>query len=307
MSEGALKKANLFWCAMLIAPAFLGGLFSLVALMASANDVPSDDDYAKMSAYLEKEAKAGDALAVLPAWSLRAHTAAPQALDIISGDDLHLRPLGRYKRIFVVIESGGESDFDKVSLNFGNTKSIEVFGALTLARFDHEQKVRLVSDFREGLKSASVFVSGAEPVHCDRKIASGFDCPKRKDWQRVTREHLLVSENSDEMIWAHPPKPGHALEIIYNDIAVGERFVLRTALTRHASTRAHAPVDVEVWQDDVRLTSVSHSRAFGVKSHIFKADQKQKSQVVFRISSQAHGAAHFAFDAFSTNAFEAWQ
>lgn len=307
MSEAAPKKANLIWCAMLIAPAFLGGLFSLGALITSANDAPSDDDYKNMRAHLKKEAQPGDAFVALPAWSLRAHAAAPERVNIVTGDDLQKRPIGRYKRMFIALESGGEAVFDRVALRFGEAAQVDTFGGIKLARFDHEKKVQLVSDFRERLKESKVFVTGAEPVYCNRKIANGFDCEKRKDWQRVTREHLLVSENSDDMIWAHPPKPGHALEVIFDDVPTGERFVLRTALTRHASTRAHAPVDVEVWQDQKMLISLSHPRVFGVQNHIFKATPKAKSQIVFRISSKAHGAAHFAFDAFSTNAFEAWQ
>jgi len=131
----------------------------------------------------------------------------------------------------------------------------------------------------------------------------GFDCAGRKEWQRVTREFNLVSENGDQMLWAHPPKPGHALLVSFDKVPSFERLVLRTALTRHASSRIKKTVHVEVFLGDTLIYAVDHPRGFGVRNHeiVLPPALRQAGQsLTFRVRSENHGAAHFLFDAFTT-------
>jgi hypothetical protein len=287
---------------LLLAPIALGGIFSLARLTAETFDVPRDEDYAQLTAHLADNARDGDAVVALPAWSLRVHQAA-KAHAIISGDDLEWRPLDRWRRLFVVVEPDGEQDHARFQRDtYLEPRETTSLGRLTVYRYDVEPRA-VTLDFARQLSEAKVRIDGKNATPCDRPLKGGWGCKGRKGWQRVSLEPLLVSENGDDAIWAHPPPKGETLVLAWEGVRVGDVVSLRAGFTREGADRARAPVKVEVFVDGERVgAAVRRPPEFRFRTDLFKTTPRDAALVEVRVSSRDNGAAHFAFDGYISEA-----
>lgn len=299
----AAAPADRIWAVGLLAPVVLAGVFSLVHIALETDDVPRDEDYAAAAGVVEGWGfRAGeDALAVLPPWSLRAHVAL-KGFEPMSGDALHRRPLERYARLFVVVEPDAERYLEPLLQRLGAPAASERRGRVDVLRFDLGEP-RVVYDFAAQLSSADVIVTkdGAEVMRCDRPTRGGFACQGGKSWQRVTREHLIVTENSQLAVWAHPPADGEVLELTWHDVPLSDVLVFSGGHTRTGADEARAPVEVSVLVGGEPLADLSYPPRFSFEATRIPTPgyAGQRRDVTFRVSSANNAKAHWAFDAFT--------
>lgn len=295
--------ADRIWAAGLLAPVVLAGLFSFSRLALEGGDVPDDADYREAAAVVERWGFRAeeDALAVLPPWSLRAHVAL-KGFEPISGDALASRPLERYARLFVVVEPDAGRYLEPLLERLGAPAATERRGRVDVLRFDLGER-RVVYDFAAELGAADIRVmkDGAAVMRCDRPTRRGFACQGGKSWQRVTREHLLVSENSQYAVWAHPPPDGDVLELTWTDVPLSDVLVFSGGHTRSGADDARAPVEVEILVGGQPLTKLSYPPRFSFEATRVSTEAfaGQRRDVTFRVSTANSGKNHWAFDAFT--------
>lgn len=294
--------ADRYWALGLLVPVLLAGLFSLSRLALEGFDVPSDEDYREAAAVVESWGfrKGEDAVAVLPPWSLRAHVAL-KGFEPVSGDDLHTRPLDRYARLFIVVEPDAGRYRKPLEKRLGAPAAKERRGRVEVLRFDLGEP-RVVYDFAAELKRAEIVITkgDATVMRCERPTRRGVSCQGGKGWQRVTREHLLVTENSQYAVWAHPPSEGEALELTWRDVPLDDELVFSAGHTRTGADSARAAVDVEILVGGEVLTTLRYPPRFAfettrVSTSRFKG---QRKDVSFRVSTADNATNHWAFDAF---------
>lgn len=288
--------------ALLLLPVVFGGLFSLFRFALETFDVPREEDYLRARKALEATGfeENRDAVAVLPPWSLRAHQHL-RGLSPISGDGLFRRPLDRYARLFVLVEPDAERYTGPLLERLGPPTLEDDVGRVRVLGFDLGGP-RVTYDFRERLERASVrLVRGGEVTPCDQPTRGGLRCRGRQAWQRVTREWHLVSENGDEVIWAHPPPRGEVLEISFSDVPLGDVLVVRAGHTRKGKDRARAPVRLAilVGGEEAGHLVVPPRFDFAAEEIDTSRFSGQRLDVVFRIDTDDNGSNHFAFDAYA--------
>src|SRR5258708_28383679 len=89
---------------LMLAPVVVAAIWSLVRLLAYPSHVPRDADYLQAAQVLKAQAAAtGDAVAVLPAWSLRPYPFLRDAPPI-APDPLPDGPPPPYHPLFLVAE-----------------------------------------------------------------------------------------------------------------------------------------------------------------------------------------------------------
>lgn len=292
----------------LLLPVILGALFSCGRLACEGFDVPEDRDYEAIRKHLEDPAltdgafslRQHDAVAVLPAWSLRPW-AILRGMSPLSGDLLGEYPLDRYRRLFVLVEPDGEEALERLVAAIGPPADVTRHGRVALYRFSWGEP-RVLYDFRENLSDARVRITdgnGGELTRCDRPIPRGWQCAGRPTWQKVQDMHLLVTENGTRGIWAHPPAPGERLELHYPVVTLGDRLVVRAGHTRDAVSRKAAPVALRVIVNGTELPRIEkqaqfHFQTIALDTNAFAGEQ---AAVTFIVDTANNGGNHFAFDA----------
>lgn len=284
----------------LLAPVLLALAFSYPRLVAAAWHVPRDQDYAGARRALEAQgfAPGKDALAILPPWSLRPLITLGD-LDPISGDALAEQPLHRYARLFVLTEPDAADAHRALVAARGPPDHVDRVGRVTVERFDLAEPA-VTFDFRARLADAVVHLGGTV---CDQPTRGGVSCGGEW-WRRVTREWLLVSENADDAVWAHPPPRGQRLEIAWDAVPIGEAMVVRAGFTREGADQARAPVRLAVWVDDVEVGGVVREPAFAFTTTTLdtRAHAGRIGRVRFVIDTDDNHGARFAWDAFAVGA-----
>jgi len=297
----------------LLGPVLAAIVFSWVRLVASSNDVPRDRDYVLARRVLggQNFDPSRDALVTLPAWSLRPLQFLGD-LSPLSGDNIEVRPLHRYARLFVLRESGADREHDALVARYGAPAVTEERGNIRVERFDLPAPSMLY-DLSAHVQDAHVSVIDAAgvPSPCMRAIDNGVSCG-REGWQRVTREWLLVSENGDRAVWSHPPVQGKKLEIRWPDIVVGTEVIVRAGFTRHGADSAQAPVQLRVFVNDTLVGTVTRAPSIAGFRNGFIADAVdtrawagKTAEIAFVIDTEDNGASHFAWDALVVNAASA--
>ena len=287
---------------LILVPVALSIFFSWGRFIAESFDIPHSSEYATVASLLDAGGfdKKSDKLVILPPWSLRPLVEL-KAFPWISGDQIGDRPLYRYSRLFVLLEPDGEDEFQKLQQRFnhvqslGRTSTLEVF----LINIDGGE---LATDFTKMLTQSTIFLkkTDGERTDCSRRLPNGFQCNGRQNWQRVTEEYLLVSENGQKVIWTHPPRKGETLIVQYSDVDLGDQLVFRSGHTRKGS-KAKAPVEVEILVGQKTVATLSKKPAFHFSADVIDmtAFAGQKSTVEFRFKTTNDSRNHFAFDAYS--------
>lgn len=285
----------------LLVPLALGLAFSYARLIAAPSHVPQAYDYARARDAIVAAGydRSRDALAVLPPWSLRAYEKIGD-LDPISGDALGSRPLHRHRRLFVLVEPDPSSEHEELHARLGPPASREEFGAVAVERWDLPGPYATY-DFTARLQDAQArIVTRGDPVVCDARLANGWACRSRPEWQRLSRLWLLVSENADYAVWAHPPKPGERLEAAWNDVAIGSAIVLRAGHTRDGADRAKTPVRVRVFVDDVEVGVAVREPVFDFRTDVFDTSHLagRRARVAISVEADDDAVQQFAWDAY---------
>jgi len=270
--------------------------------------VPRPADYEAIAGLLRAEGidASTDAIAVLPPWSLRPYQYLTD-LSPISGDDLAQQPLDRYRRLFTIVEPDSDQYMRPLVNRLGKPASIARIGALELDRFELPARdVRF--DFRRRIAAADITLAdvqtGRRAAACDHRILNGYGCGGRPWWQRVDREWLYITANGDEAIWAHPPPLGERLEILFADVTLGARLVLRAGFTPVAAAHSQVPLRFTVRVDDVEadreeLRPIVGYRALNVDTRRWRSGTHR---VTFVTQSEGPNRYHhFAFDAYTVD------
>ena len=294
--------------ALVLVPVLLAAFFSLARFFLEGLDVPRETDYRAAWAVLEKhgfDTKKQDAVAVLPAWSLRGHVYL-RGQSPIPADVIHEHTPDRYRRIFLWVEPDASEELETWTAVLPSPFLDEEAGRLRVLGFDLGAPA-LRFDFRERLKAGEVWLrdqKNGKSLHCNQARPKGWACPKRPHWQRVTREWRLATENGVDALWVHPPKAGETLELRWEKVPLGTRMVLQYGHTRKGATRAKAPVDVEVWISGKRVKSFQHAPRFAYSTTVIDTTpwSSTPQDVAFRFSSKNNGTNHFVFDAWTSEA-----
>lgn len=298
MNEGSRDR---LWAAALLVPVVVGAIFSLVRFTLEGDDVPREADYAAAAEALERAGFSpdGDALAVLPPWSLRAHKALKRFAPIAS-DDLAEQPLARYARLFVVVEPDAERYLEPLLARLGEPAASEEEGRVRVLRFDLGGP-RVAYDFSARLADADIVIEREGEVlsRCDVPAKGGLRCAGRKHWMRLSREWLLVSENGQRVVWAHPPPAGEVLSLTWSGVPLGDEIVFRAGHTRSGSTAAKAAVHVDVVVDGEVLERLRYPPRFSFDATRIDTSRfaGREVEVSFRVSTKNDGKNHWAFDA----------
>jgi hypothetical protein len=300
VSEGSGDR---LWAAALLLPLVFGGLFSLARFTLEGHDVPRDEDYEAAAAVVRGWGfvSGEDALAVLPAWSLRPHKVL-KAFAPIASDGLAAQPLERYGRLFVVVEPDAGRYTRPLTARLGAPAAEEQRGRVRVLRFDLGGP-RVRYDFSARLADAEISILRGDEVlsRCDLAAPGGRRCAGRKPWMRVTREWLHVSENGQPAVWAHPPPAGEVLSLTWRQVPLAEHIVFRGGHTRSGSESALAAIHVEVRVDGEVLEILRFPPRFSFE--LSRVDTGRFSgktaDVSFLVRSENDGKNHWAFDAFA--------
>lgn len=286
----------------LVLPLLVALCFSALRFAEEADDVPHDTTYEAARVQCERWGFSlpQDAVTVLPAWSLRAHRFL-RHLEPMSGDGLAERPLDRVARLFVLVEPDGEEGFAALLKRLGPPAAQQQVDNVTLYRFDLRGPY-VTYDLAATLAAAEVRIErrGGEVTPCDLPTRDGVACAGAPSWQRVTREHLLVTENSQRVVWAHPPPAGDTLVLQWKDTPPAQELVFTAGFTRRGAENATAPVDVEFRAGGTKLGALQFPPQFAFTSHriALPAGAKGREEFEIRIHTANNEKSHWAFDAF---------
>jgi hypothetical protein len=289
---------------LMLGPIVAAALWSIVRLAAYPSHVPTDADYLQAAQVLTAQAAGpGDAVAVLPAWSLRPYPFLREA-PLIAPDTVPDGPLDRYRRLFVIAEPDADALVRRLVARLGPPASTQPAGRVRVLRFDLPRRdVRF--DFTAGVEHAFIQIvnrDGSSVTHCSYVIANGFGCRLMPWWQRVAREWVLVTENGTQALSAHPPPEGTRLQMTYTAVPVGSRIVISAGHTRAGADRAEAPVRITVTIDGAPAGNVLRTPAFDFHTDVIDTRRWAGAThaVVFDIESLGSNRfQHFAFDAYT--------
>jgi hypothetical protein len=289
--------------ALVVLPLLTSAVVDLVLLAREQGHVPLEAEYLTVRDAVLKDgfALSTDVIAVLPAWSLRPHVALKE-IPMITGDLLWEQPFDRFRRVYILTERDGEDALERVRAASQPMTRVMETRAIALWRVDVGGPF-VTTDFSRDLARADVRIVDAEDsvlTTCAEPVRGGFRCSGRKPWQRVTRERALVTENGDDVVWAHAPPKGEIVEVRYTDVTLGDSVVLRAGHTRTGADKARAPVDIEVRFENVTLfqRSVSPLFHFATDRIDTRAQKGTRGMLTLRIRTVDESSQHFAFDGF---------
>lgn len=293
--------------ALFLVPVLLAALFSLMRFVIEGLDVPREADYESARIILDKyefDPAQNDAVAVLPAWSLRGHVYL-RGKNPIPADVIHARTPDRYRRIFLWVEPDAQDELKQWMAVLPAPVLDAEAGRIRVLGFDLGAPATRF-DFRERLGAAQVWLreqKSGKSLQCNEKNREGWSCPGRPHWQRVTREWRLATENGVDAIWVHPPKSGETLELRWAQVPLGDSLVLQYGHTRKGSTRAKSPVDVEVWVGATKIQSIQRAPQFAYETSVVDTSEWKNTpqDIAFRFSSKDNGSNHFVFDAWTSD------
>ena len=289
--------------AAILLPTVIAGVFSLWAFWSEGHNVPAAEDYQAAAATLDAKWTEGDLLTVLPAWSLRPFEFI-RGRERITGDAVVNAPLHRARRLIVVAEPDSERTVAELTSRLGPPAALLDRPRLRVLAFN-VYSGGVAHDFRADLSAASVSLTTSKGDVLCPPSHHVFQCAGRKNWQRVEREFVLVTENSADAIWAHPPPRGETLRLQWNAIPLGDAVVVRGGFDRDGSSKAQAPVRINIVAtteagDSVEVGSITFPVAFAYRTTRLPmppAVRGQQATLTFEVSSSNNSSANFAFDA----------
>ncbi len=292
--------------AVLAVPLIAALAFSYARLISTMDHVPAAQDYvdAKQLLMQQQFDPNTDALAILPAWSLRPLTVVGD-WSPISADNLAAQPLHRYRRLFVWAEPDSDDALTALLTTRGAPADRQRCGRVEVLRFDLNN-APVVFDLRAQLSQAQVRITGARgddhavDVECDTPVAGGFACPTRPNWQRVTRQWALVSDNGDDVVWSHPPPAGQRLSIAWRAVPLGARMIVRAGHLRSGAEHARAAVRLRIEVDDVIIDSITVEPRFAFASYQVDLTRVAPGshKLALVIDTDDEASNHFAWDAY---------
>lgn len=305
-AEASPRGATAAAVAALVAVA-AASAFSLAAFFAEGGDVPEDADYHAVAKALDANWREGqDLLTALPAWTLRPFVFV-RGKERVSGDNIATAPLHRGRRLWVIAEPDSEATVDALTARFGAPEEVVGRGRIRLLRFAIEGP-EVTHDLRADLGAATVELRTPKgEVACPPNRLGVFKCAGRKRWQKVERAWALVTENSSDLLYAHPPPKGERLALRWPSVRLGEQFVVRAGFFRSGAQKARAPVRVKAFVEDtggrtVALGEVNVPVGFDLLTRTLAIPDRLKGQerpVRIEVSTKDNASAAFGFDAYT--------
>jgi hypothetical protein len=275
---------------LLLMPVGVACLWSLGAFVDDSGSAPAAADYAAVVDAID--ARAVDAVYVVPPWSLTGLTVPGLRERLAPGDGPWATLAARHAQIAVV----HEPDSAPWERPLPPSTSTKTLGRL---RVTTHRFAGTAYDFRAHVEDAAVDVDGVACVERVRASTAGgarrgVRCAGKA--QRVTREWALVTENGADVIWAAPPPAGSALTLRYAGVAVGKALVVAAGHTRDGADGGVA-VRVRVRIDDTDVATLVRAPTFFVEPH------RRALHGAF-VGDLGHGGEGFSVDVIDTAAYE---
>lgn len=277
--------------------------FSLGRFACERLDVPTDADYEAAAAHIRAGHTAGDMVFVAPAWSLRPWQTLGH-LAPTSGDVAGTAALLRAPHVFMLEEPDGQAAFDATVARLGAPRSTEAFGAVRVHTFDRPAAAGNVQDLRPRFLAGRVRIedsAGNVAAACDRRRGDTLSCKGRPGWQQVRLERQLVTENGQQVLWAHPPVKGETLVLSADDLPPARHLVVRTGHTRMAAQRAKGTVVLDAFVDGTPVGTVTTPPRYDFAETVLDlpaaAGAPGTHTVTLRVHTNDNGGNHFMLDA----------
>lgn len=292
----ASKRAGLAWQPLLwVALIVIPVVWTALVWVVESSRIPAEQDYTEAAQVVRQGWAEGDALAIAPAWALRALR---QLGDLEPTFDplLAERPPDA-KRLWVLAEPEGADVIQELERRF-TVEDRQQRGHLVVVRF-HLGRQRGFHAV-DHLAQARVTIEGkGAVVACDAWTEPRWNCPGRPDWQRVGAEWLDVDLAPRRVLWAHPPPDNETLWIRFPDVTLDASLALWGGHTVHGAQFAKAPIEVRVLLDGQELGTVRFAPGYplALKRLDTRAFLGRRGELALAVQTSNNGASHFGLDA----------
>jgi len=236
-------------------------LFSLGTQISESYQVPRDDDFllAKKKLIEMNYEKESDALAILPAWSLRPLQTLGD-LDPIGSDFLHLLPQLPYKRLFVLQEADADSPMKQVMKTYGEPVDSWSLGRIQLHHFASNNSS--LGTFAENIQKALVTT---------RKKDSVSDCVWRKSSHQcgtgskpiyVKSKWMRTTQNGTQLISVTPPRNNEKLTITFPKQKRQPYLIFYGGHTRSTLKKQPKKVSIDIMLNNQKIKTIQWGAQF---------------------------------------------
>ena len=278
-------------------------VFSLGLQLNETTQVPLDKDYllAKQALLEENYAIGPDALAIIPAWSLRPLKVLGD-LDPISADMLHRLPALPYKRVFVLQEADAADIFDSIQEIYGAPTKTWALGSVRLHVFT--TNAEYFGTLAHHIESALVTLEKGDLEKDCQWRNHQHRCLDGTKESYVAGKWMRTTQNASYLIAAPPPKNKGRLKIMFPKQVLKKNLIVFGGHTRRAIIKNAPEVNLEILLNNKTIKQVRWGRSFPMQSITIPIPQISEAQgnLTFIVSSSRSQKNQFGFDAFFSDA-----
>lgn len=262
MAGAAQQRSLAAWAWVAVAAAAIFELFFHHAVLAA---IPSDASWDQAAAFVRARHTDADRIVSAPEW---VDPIVRQRLgDLSSLREAAPPDLAGFHRVWEVGLSDATTRSDPPALE-------HAFGGVRVRMWPMESP-EVLYDFVDALPDAKVRVQAGEDfISCPwvrakpgrgglergpMMPAERFVCDRRRRWLWVGATILTDLDLAPRRcIWQHPSGPD-PVQTVFADVPIGPRLVVHGGIDYQVERdRAHAPVALEVWIDDVLAGTLLH-------------------------------------------------
>ncbi len=273
------------------------GSFFRVLLRSQQSDV------AIIAAAVRETFTPGDALLFQPAYNAHVYS---QLGDLSPQSSAELFPEELPPRLHFLSLKGIslESSPDFESLGYSLSSS-HTFAGGEWSVWEKEGSPPATLDLWRDIKQLRVSIhsqkqGGKLLSQCDYKVGVGFSCPKRPQWNRVSRELFDSEAGPRRCLWMHPPNKDEVLRISLPPLAPTPLHLSGGMMfSQHAAQSGRVPVQVELLSGPPENPQIHWAEQHGRSPHWrpISMDIETGENLFFEIHSENSGAAHFCLNA----------
>lgn len=274
-------------------------VFSLVRQITEALQIPRDSDYVLVKdKLLELNYQEGtDALAILPAWSLRPLQSLGD-FNPIGADFLHRLPVVPYERLFVLKEADADKPMEAISRIYGPTLQSWVLGRIELHLF--EAQAHAQGTFSENLDDAIVTLGQKDNISDCIWRDNAHHCNQGSKTLQVRKKWMRTTQNASQLVAIVPPGPKNTLKITFPNQRAAPFLILFGGHTRKALSKNPRKVTIQVFLNQKKIKTVRWGQDFpmALESIAIPASIPSPQELTFLIEGFQGKKSAFGFDGF---------